>query len=155
MYKLLIGDHGRQRWIERVVDPKRYKHLSICKIPNCEECKSLMFDIRNVIKTLGHRIDSQISGAFLEARDAGRKVTDVSFIEAIRRKEILRDELDFYLTNRKGTVIAVTRNDPPVLVTILSNDMIDGTVIRNNDRDSMKTVFQRWKYEARRRGLQG
>lgn len=153
-YDLIITSHARQRWIERIADPTRYEHLRTCR--GCETCTSLINDIRNILRVAGRSIDGVIVRRYRKARDEGNRVTDISFQEAVKKKEeILRQyreprELEFLVSENAILVVAKKPDqDTPVLLTIMSEDMIEGTIFRTLDPSELKRVFKRWHFERR------
>jgi hypothetical protein len=154
-HDVIITNHARERWLERVVDPKRYEHLRTCRCPkvNCPECTSLIHDIRGILRLSRRVIDGRIASCYRNARDNNKRVTDISFIEAINKRygEEIAANMDF-LISQSGAAILVTarKEDTPVIKTILTADMIEGTIFRNLNKDELKQVFSRWKHERRR-----
>lgn len=151
-YSILITVHARQRWMERVADPKHYAHLSKCKVPNCDQCNSLMHDLRNAIRCARRHIDGAIARRVREAREAGSFVKDVNFMRAVKKR--YGEDRDFtFLQDHSAVFVIVNPPDEPtpVLLTVMSLDMIDGTVIQTFKGDEMKPVFERWKHERRQK----
>lgn len=149
-YDILITNHARERWVERVVDPKRYEHLHKCRGEGCEQCVTLLHDLRNAVKICGRGIDGKIAAAYRIAKEEGRHVTDLSFIEAVKKRYGIRGRVDFLLTpSNKVLVVCYNEEEIPVLKTILTQDMVDGFVIMTSNNDDMKTVFKRWRFENR------
>ena len=148
-FDLIISPHARERWIVRIVNPTRYAHLDQCT--GCEVCTSLLHELRNIVKIGARQIDGRIAATFRHARDKNSRVTDVSFLEAIRKKH--GDEAAFFDFLVNGNAVMMLSRRPeqevPLLVTVMTTDMIDGTVIRRMSNEEMKTVFQRWKTEAK------
>jgi hypothetical protein len=158
-YDVLITNHARERWLERIVDPKRYEHLTTCPCPkvNCSQCTSLIHDIRDILRFDRRVIDARIASCYRDARDHGRKLTDVSFLEAIKKRH--GDEVagasEFLISHSGKAVLVILKkdNDPPVLKTILSADMVEGTIFRNLEGEDLKKVFNRWKHERKMKRL--
>jgi hypothetical protein len=150
MYKLKIQPHARERWVERVVDYNRYSHLEGCKTPNCEKCRSLIGDIRYIIQTLKSRLDSQILAAFMDAKEADRRVTDYNFLKTVEKRY---DSARYDFWELRSGHVFVTTNDeiPPALITVLRREQLDGTVIRDSSPAELKQAFKRWQFEARQR----
>lgn len=155
-YPILITEHARQRWIERAVDPKRYQHLSQCR-RGCAICIQLIHDIRGVMRMMKREIDGSISRRALAAIQANERVNEPLFLEAIRKKwpeDALGKEHYMDRTGRNTIIFAISREPDgrPVVVTVLTWDMIDGTVLMANqgDKESLKRVFETWKREAKR-----
>ena len=148
MIRLDITGHARQRWVERIVDPKRYAHLSTCK-DNCETCQSLLYDIRMVLQHAGKGIDKEIIYYYDAAIHQNLRITDANFIAAMKEKHGKIDHFDFLYY--KTAILLVKKETPPVLLTVMTLDMIDGTVFRNFDTDGLKTAFKRWKFETKQR----
>src|SRR6185312_3189837 len=152
-YPVIITLHARERWVERIVDPRHYHHLRTCT--GCEKCNSLIRDLQGAIRYCGKQIDRVIAGRFKTAKENGKKVVDVSFLEAFKKQHGSEsEEYDFY---QSGNAVFVVRQnskegEPPILITVLSEDMIDGTVIRTMNSEELKSVFKRWKFERRQDG---
>lgn len=151
-YSILITSHARQRWIERIADPRRYAHLATCKTPGCSECVSKLHDIRAAIRCSRRYIDGEIARRVREAKAAGGVVKDVNFMAAVRKR--YGEERDFLFLQDHSAVFVIVNppdEDIPVLLTVMSLDMIDGTVIQTFKGDEMKAVFSRWKHERRQK----
>jgi len=154
-YVCIISGHARERWIERIADPKRYEHLRTC--PGCGTCVNLLHDIRRFIQLGGRYIDREIASRFKVALEAGSRVVDASFLEAFKKQFGENVPYEFDQNGRAVFVIAKnnTEGEPPILVTVLTDEMIDGTVIRKMSTDEMKTVFKRWQFEIRQKKHRG
>lgn len=147
-YDVIITSHARQRWVERIADPKRYGHLKRCHLENCEKCSSLLYDIHGIIKAYGKTIDGAIVQRYRRAKTENSKVTDVSFLKAMAKQhgdlacfEFLRSENAVFMTKLE--------ENTPILITVMGIGMIDGTVLRNFSKEELKTVFHRWKREIK------
>ncbi|RJQ25721.1 hypothetical protein C4577_04985 [Candidatus Parcubacteria bacterium] len=134
-YELNITEHARERWQERIVDPKRYSHLSNCHISSCETCVSLAHNIRNILTNTRRQIDGRIAAAYKAAKEANNKVTDVNFLKAMEQQHGDLTPYNFYLS-LSGDAVFMTKmeGDRNVLVTIMSRDMIEGTTLRSLTR---------------------
>jgi hypothetical protein len=90
---------------------------------------------------------------FRQARTNGDRVTDVSFQEAVKKR--YREEagqFDFLISGKAILVTALRPDaDTPILLTVMTTDMIDGMVIRNLNTEELKTVFKRWRHESKQR----
>lgn len=151
-YKVIITTHARERWLERIVDPQRYSHLKQC--PGCQKCNDLLFDIRYIIKQYGRDIDRSIIRRLMCAKESGAKVTDPAFQESIK-KQYPNEKLEFYVD---GDAVFVIGDDPtkpiPVLLSVLTYDMIDGTLLRGaTNKQELDAVFKKWHFEARQRQM--
>lgn len=151
-YPLIITHHGRERWVERIVDSDHYRHLRICR-KGCETCISLINDLRGMIRLGGRSIDKEIIKRYLIARNENNIVTEKTFIDAIKKHyERDADHLNFY---RSGKAVLVVRTRPdeysPVLLTVMSNEMLDGMVINTTNNHDLKTIFRRWHHEQNRK----
>lgn len=147
-YDVIITNHSRQRWLERIVDPKRYYHLRVCK--GCDLCTTLLHNIHNIIKNEGRSIDRDIVNSYRYARDSGTKITDISFMQAIAKNYGSDAEnLDFIANNK--AIFVLFKAEIPRLLTVLSHDMIDGFVIMKMDSNQSKQIFNRWKYQQRQK----
>lgn len=153
-YDVIITHHARQRWVERFQDPKSFSHLSECRRERCEQCATLLHRLRFILKHNVRRIDGAIAGRFREARDANNVVTDYSFLETMRKQ--YGDEVSQYtFYQHGGDIFMVKQEETPVLVTILSEDMLEGTVIRKANPEEMNQIFARWRFEDRQRRYDG
>lgn len=150
-YDLIITVHARERWVQRIADPRRYEHLDSCKVVGCPTCVSLVHDLRNAVMVCGRGVDSSIAACYRRAKAEGRRVTDVSFMEAVRKKWPEDAGIfDFLIGHRAVLVVSQKpEEDTPILRTVMTTDMVDGMVVRTMGRDEMKVVFKRWKREAR------
>lgn len=154
-YELIITNHARERWVERVVDATRYEHLSKCKVGSgCGTCESLINDIHGALRMARKQIDGRILACYLSAKQANDRVTDVSFMETIAKTHGSdAKHMDFLIS---GIAILVVSQKPeeetPQLLTVLTKNMIDGTVVKNTPVPEMKKVFKRWKHEIRQGG---
>jgi len=78
----------------------------------------------------------------------------------MRRLETMRkqygDEVSQYtFYQHGGAIFMVKQEETPVLVTILSEDMLEGTVIRKANPEEMNQIFARWRFEDRQRRYDG
>lgn len=157
-YDLIITNHARERWVERIVDPTRYEHLSKCHETECETCRSLVHDIHGALRIARRQIDGRILHCYLAAKEADNRVKDLSFKEAIakRQAEFYGKNLewvDFWISGRAVLMVSKTpQEETPTLITVLTNDMIDGTVIKDTPLPDLKKTFKRWKHQARQKG---
>lgn len=155
-YPILITHHARQRWLERVVDPKKYIHLRRCGDGgNCGICIQLIHELRDIMRNVRASLDRSISGRALAAIRNNERVTDPLFLDAIKRwfAEERVEPTEHYI-DRQGpnTIVFAIRREPdgrPIVVTVLTWDMIDGTILMAN-MDDPKKVFDAWKRQARR-----
>lgn len=81
-YPLTITKHARERFIVRIIDPKRYLHLTQCR-QGCEECVRLDKELHHVINTFKGNIDRTIAGRVLAAIKMDYKITDEDFIQTM------------------------------------------------------------------------
>jgi hypothetical protein len=152
-YLIIITPHARERWIERIADPKRYEHLGKC--PGCVTCANLQRDIREAIYIGARYIDRSIVQRYREAKEAGARVVDPLFLAAFKKEQRSEgEEFEFYQSGR--AVFCIGENDregePPILITVLTEEMIDGTVLRRaSSPEELKTVFKCWAFENRQR----
>ena len=152
-YAVLITTHARQRWMERVVDPERYSHLKGCKVSCCEECLTKIQEIRNILRDSRRNVDSEIARRVREARAAKAVVKDMNFMAAIKKRYGEEKVFEFLQDHSAVYVITHPPNEPsPVLLTVMSLDMIDGMVFQTFKPEELKPVFERWKHE-RRQGI--
>jgi hypothetical protein len=148
-FPLHISVHGEQRWVERIVDPKRYNHLESCRTDSCETCNSLIQDIRRVLANCGPAIRRRIQDCYSYAKEQDRRITDPSFLQAVGTRFNMTTSEFYQMSN--GILVVATDSNPPTLVTVLSLDMLTGTVFRNLRGDDLKEVFGRWKFETKQR----
>jgi hypothetical protein len=156
-YPILITNHARQRWIERVADPKKYRHLTWCREGGtCGICIQLIHELRDILRAYRQSLDRTISGRALAAIERGEKVEDPLFIEAIKKKWPEDVDAQEHYIDRNGlnTIIFAIKREPdgrPVVVTVLTFDMLDGIVLMVNqgDQNAMKRVFETWKRQAK------
>lgn len=150
MYDIIITKHARERWVERIADPKRYSHLLSCN-KNCPTCAKLHYDIKNVIEVAGHSIDGQIAAAYKEARNKNTVITDKNFIQ-VQKQFGDYHKFKFYSARNNKAILIVaidkrTTEGLPLLLSVLTPDMVDGTVI--NCSNNIKAVFNNWKHEVK------
>ena len=154
-YRLVITAHARERWVERVLCPDRYKHLQTCKrVQSCETCHSQMQEIKSMISRSCREIDRGIVRRYFAALESEAYVVDVNFHAAIR-KRYGSEEFSFLKDHSAVFVVAHPPGEPvPVLKTVMTLDMIDGMVFQvfGNDKEAINTVFERWRHE-RRQGI--
>lgn len=145
IFYLVITHHARERWVERISDPDKYSHLSTCQ--GCAVCHRLMNQIKTAVEFAKRHIDYEIMRRYRYARRENHVVNDVSFLQA--QLKLYREDFPLYEFYQNGNAVFIIKNDvkPPVLTTILSQDMIDGTAIRTMKGSEMKEVFNRWKFE--------
>ena len=153
-YDILITKHARERWVTRIADPERFTHLNSCKRirRNCSECGWDLNAAHSTIRECRRGIDIAIVSAYRRARDDKMFVTDENFKEAIR-KRYGEKNLKFYNDGRAVFVVLdpAPDLDIPVLLTIMTPDMIDGMVFQVMEPADMKAVFDRWKREMKRK----
>jgi hypothetical protein len=158
-YPILITYHARQRWLERVADPKKYRHLVTCPDGGrCGICIQIIHELRDILRTYRQSLDRTISGRALAAIRHNDRVKDPMFLEAIRKKwpeDHCGASEHYFDPNSHQSIIFAIKREPdgrPVVVTILTWDMIDGTVLmtNGNDPEAMQRVFKSWKSQARR-----
>lgn len=151
---LLITEHAKERWVERVVDPTRYIHLETCKIQGCKTCSSLLYDIRGILRNpkAKRSIEGRILATYQQSLLTNSYIADVSFLEAVKKKYGDISRFKFLLTGSGMAVLVVSKKPEesfPALLTVMRSDMVDGMVIRTMNKQEMKNVFNRWKYETR------
>ena len=140
--------HARERWVGRIVNPDRFPHYNHCK-KNCIDCYRDLVVIQSIVSRSCPDIDLAICIALNRCVRENMLVTDYTFLQVVRKKYGEDRNLKFY-TNGKAVFVLLERiNDIPVVLSILTYDMIDGTVIKNTEQEDLKTVFNRWKREAR------
>lgn len=150
-YYLIVTNHARERWLERIADFQSYSHLSQCT--GCHKCKVLVNQMREVINHLGKNLDKEITKRYRVSRMANAEVTNATFLQAVQKLNFEDfDRLQFFRDGKAVFVIKKVDNEiAPLLITVLSLDMIDGLVIQRFDKNEMKDVFNRWKFEAKQR----
>lgn len=148
---LIITQHGRLRWVERAADYERYKHLRYCQSNKCLQCQELCADLDFVARNVKARLDSSIREYYREAVEADRWVQAGLFYEAIEKQYGKRDYVSF-LQTKKGAILVlrVDGEDMHVLLSVLSNDMLESTVFRNAvTSDEFKAIFSKMKFQIR------
>jgi hypothetical protein len=153
-HPIIITTHARQRYVERAVDPQKYGHLGKCG--GCETCDTLIREIDTTLLTIGRQIDRRICRRVMDAIRGGEKVTNPLFLEALRKrmpKEAVEDTVYYIDRSREEPIIfAVRKRDEKtnVLLTVMSYDMIEGTILRacNTHEDATK-VLKRWKFQSK------
>ena len=150
-YDVIVTRHARERWIERIADPQRYQHLKSCA--GCQTCNSLLYDLRQAAELCARQISGRLADLYREAKAANRKVTDPTFLQIIKERSEPNKNYDFLVSNSPKAILmlSIQTEGPPVLVTILSGDMLEGTIFRHCNREDLQKVFGRWKFEARQR----
>lgn len=144
---LAISNHARERWIQRITDPKRYKHLDLCK--GCDTCNSLIRDIDRVVRFSGGYVDQEIRKRFKRAKDNNRVVTDPQ-VKLALKKHFPDEELTLFVD--KDAVFVVIYKPNPFLKSVITYDMIEGTLFFvARTKDDIKSVFNRWNAEMRLR----
>ncbi len=148
-YDVNITIHARERWLERIVDPKRYSHLSKCQIPSCGQCITLMHNIRNIITNTRRQIDGRISETFMLAKRAENKVTDRNFLSAMENQHGDLSSYEFYHSlDGRAIFMAQNQDGRLVLFTIMSDDMLDGTTQRVlGSSKEFNPLSSKWKFE--------
>lgn len=154
---LIITNHARVRYVQRIRQPIHYKHLLNCN-KNCAECAKLEDDSKAVVRNFAPKIDWEIVTLFKEAKKQNWTIKDVSFLEAILKKYGENSNKDKFYRNGDA-ILVVTEDDNnefnssfPTLVTVLNIQMIDGTTIDAfAGTKQMDNVFKRWKFQARQR----
>lgn len=146
-YDLVITKHARERWVERVCSPRKFSHLATC--PGCSTCLELVHALANHIKIAGRSLDFEIIKAFRKARDNDKKVTDAAFLETVKKKWGEYGKYDFFVTDRDSVMVVFhpPEETTPVLLTVMSANMVAGTVARGVG--SGEGIFDRLKHEAR------
>ena len=140
-HSVIITRHARERWVERIIDPKRYDHYRLCRV-GCPTCVDLAYDMMNTIRIAGRGIDRDISQRFRSARP----VEDQVFLKAVGQTH----DLASHAIKRDDKAVFVTlKAEIPVLGTVMSIDMMTGTIIRNNSGNNLKNVFSSWKHEVK------
>lgn len=149
-YPVIITSHARERYVVRISDPVRYSHLNQCKL-GCEMCTSLAMELRQAIVVCRRGIDRELSGRILAAIRGNKLVQDQMFLSAIAKifpAEVYENSQ--YYMDEKAIYVIVREKDGPVLVTVLSLSMLDGTILRScKNIDDFKKVFATWKREAK------
>lgn len=150
-YYLIVTNHARERWLERIVDPQSYSHLSRCT--GCQKCLDLQLRMKEVIERVGKNINREIVKRYRIARMANAEVTDELFLQAVRKLNFEDfDRLQFFRDGKAVFVIKKVDNEQaPLLITVLSQDMIDGLVIQRSSLTEMKNVFKQWKFQNKQR----
>lgn len=152
--KLLVTQHARLRWVERAVDYERYKHLRYCQSNKCLQCQELRADLDLVVRNVKFYLDNSIQEYYREAVEADRWVRTGLFLEAIEKQYGKRDYVSF-LQTKKGAILVlrVDSEDMYVLLSVLSNDMLESTVFRNAvTNDEFKAIFGKMKFQMRQGG---
>jgi hypothetical protein len=156
-YPIIITHHARQRWLERVVDPKKYLHLRRCSDGgNCSICIQLIHELRDIMQNVCASLDRSISARALASIRNNERVTDPLFLDSIKRwfAEEWVEPTEYYIDRQgQNTIVFVIRREPdgrPIVVTVLTWDMIDGITMMANMKDSKK-FFDIWKRQTRQR----
>lgn len=152
-YEILITSHARFRWVERIDSPQKYAHLSVCKL-GCETCQILLHSLNEHLRIARKYIDRAILHAYQAAIYQNTRVLDYNFMWAVLKLhgEEEAEHLEFLIY--KNAVLVVKKSDAqiPVIKTILSHDMIDGTALqafrKGKERDDL---LKRWKFEDKQR----
>lgn len=141
-----ITSHARERYITRILNPEKYHHLSVCG-SYCDECNSLFIDLHNQVNSTARWVDKEIIRKIRYAADNNQTVKDIKFNKVLERSNNLRGATYFYYEN----VIFAVRNG--MIITVLPNDMIDGTTILLTPKYLERNLFKSWKREAKFRSL--
>lgn len=150
MKKFAPTYHARERWVGRIVNPERFPHYNHCK-KNCIDCHRELAVIQNIVSRSCPDIDLAMCIALRRCVSENQIVTDHNFLKSIRNKYEDDKNLKFY-TNGKAVFVVLERiDDVPLILSIMTEDMIDGTIIKNTQKEDLKTVFNRWKQEAKRK----
>jgi hypothetical protein len=150
----VITPHARQRYIERISSPKLFAHLGTCRRPSCDTCVSLAIRIRHTTQAARKYIDREIRDKLGKAQADGAHVKNPSFLEVIRKVYPTDRNFEFLMYGTAVFVIVNPADEPsPVLLTVMSVDMIDGMVIQSSTTDELTVYFDRWKREAKNRNL--
>lgn len=149
-YAITITSHARRRWVERVTHPDRFKHLSQCKF-GCLECGRKLDELQAVIANSKRNIDGEISRRIRDARAAGQFVKDINFMAAVKKRYGEGRDFTFLQDDCAVFVTVKPPDEPsPVLLTVMSLDMIDGTVLQTfRTKEELGKVFSRWRHERR------
>jgi hypothetical protein len=108
----------------------------------------LIHEIRNIIAFDQKAINGRICARALSVIEASQKVEDPVFLETIRKYYVDSKNKDFY-EDRDFVYVLTNNTEIPVLVTLLSRDMIDGTVIMKTEKPEMTNVFKAWKFHQK------
>ena len=150
-YPLTITKHARERYVVRISDPNRYRHLTQCRV-GCSECIRLDTELFNVLKAYRSNIDRTLSGRVLSLIKNNQKVTDTDFIRTMEKAYQIEfsngEAREYYQDDKAVYVITREPDGHPVLITVLSEDMIDGSVLKYNTSNS-KEILNRWKFQTR------
>ena len=150
-YAITITSHARRRWVERIAAPEKFRHLSQCKTFACEECQRKNNELFTIIGNSKRNIDGEIARRIRDARTAGQFVKDVNFMAAVKKR--YGEARDFTFLQDDCAVFVIVKppeESSPVLLTVMSLDMIDGTVFQTfRTKEELVKVFSRWRYERR------
>lgn len=149
MSKLVITNHARERWVERVINPKHYAHFADCKnVNHCQVCIKLREDMDFVLSNFYDEINKNISSLYYKSKN--KKITDRSFLEIIQKDYDDFDKLVF-LDCESCIFVISNHNEKSVLRTILKRGMLEGTIFKNIKNYEVDDLFKRWKFEDRQR----
>ena len=140
MTDLKIMSHARRRYVERIRQPEHYKHLTICK-KYCNECSKLESDLDCVVTNFGRKIDFEIASIYRKCKENNQVIKDSLFLDTVKALNKYKPNRIYYID--KNTIFVVVQTEIPTLVTVLSKDMIDGTIILKNP--NVNHVFKTWK----------
>lgn len=139
---IIVTNHAKERWITRIISPEHYSHLNMCT--GCEKCTSLIHDINSALKMSGNGISNSIRKSFANAE----VVNDPHLLEAIEKHYPGR----VMYRNKNAVFVTKTDGEKIVIVSIMSFDMLDGTLIRTKSKQEISSLFKRWKFESRHKG---
>lgn len=154
-YPIIVTQHARERYIVRVVDPQKFGHLETCK--GCGQCVNLLYEINILMRSMRKHMDRHISRQALKCMEQNEKVTDPLFLQTIKThypKEVF-EETTYYIDRSTPTplIFVVKKGDPPILKTVLTWDMIDGTILRHcQNQEETTKVFKTWKFRDKMKG---
>jgi hypothetical protein len=142
----VITNHARERYVERVLNPDKYGHLSGCHVESCQECVHLLHDLRNHIKMGRQYIDMGLRENISKAQN----IKDPNFLEIIRKHYPQENNYQFLQYRQAIYVIIHPAKEPsPELLTVMTFDMIDGMVIQKASYNELGVYFDRWKRDVK------
>lgn len=144
-YDLIITHHARERWVERIMEPVRFAHLAACRRPGCETCDSLRTERSSVIRGAKRSVDGSLAASF---RAATEPVCNRLFMQAVaKRYGRQADRLGF--RKNGNAVFVVAKEAPPVLLTVMSQDMVQGLIFMTLDHRELRPMFEELKHQRR------
>lgn len=148
----LITPHARARFVERITSPNLFSHLSSrCRISGCPECVSLTIQLKQTIEVSRRYLDEAIRKRIWKAQQNNSRVTDTNFLEIVSKTYPSNRDFDFWQDDEGAVFVIVKPPDEPspVLLTVLSFEMVDGFVIKSASKEELQNYFDRWKMAAR------